>query len=239
MASALADWRAIRSGSVFRPRSASQASNGPGMPPPLEQAGSDGVVHHHGRARRGRQRAEAGQVGHPQQRVGRRLGPQHRRPGGQRALDRGQVPQVHEDRAGAVRPQPVRQHPAPVVAVLRQHDALTPRGQRQHQGHRGGLARGEGHRLGVLQAAERLLESFPARVAVPAVAAARARGALRHVDARRSERRRRGLARYPLGTGVDQPGFGGERLSHRSRSHRSLGHRSLSHRGRRMLQYNL
>ena len=35
MASALCDWRAIRSGSVFSPRSASQASNGPGMPPPL------------------------------------------------------------------------------------------------------------------------------------------------------------------------------------------------------------
>ena len=37
MASALADWRAIRSGSVFRPRSASQASNGPGMAPPLDR----------------------------------------------------------------------------------------------------------------------------------------------------------------------------------------------------------
>ncbi len=37
MASALADWRASRSGSVFRPRSASQASNGPGMPPPLDR----------------------------------------------------------------------------------------------------------------------------------------------------------------------------------------------------------
>jgi len=35
MASALSDWRAIRSGRVFRPRSASQASNGPGIPPPL------------------------------------------------------------------------------------------------------------------------------------------------------------------------------------------------------------
>ena len=159
MASALADWRAIRSGSVLRPRSASQASNGPGMPPPLdrqarsaasrsgsrlttapritsecpetalvseyseavapglerplEQAGGDGVVHDHGRARRGRQGAEPGQVGHPEQRVGRRLGPQHRRRGGQLALDGGQVPQVHRDRHGAVRPQPVRQDPPP------------------------------------------------------------------------------------------------------------------------------
>jgi len=224
MASALADWRAIRSGSVFRPRSASQASNGPGMPPPLEQAGSDGVVHHHGRARRGRQRAEAGQVGHPQQRVGRRLGPQHRRPGGQRALDRGQVPQVHEDRAGAVRPQPVRQHPAPVVAVLGKHDALPARRQRQHQRHRGRLTGGEGDRLRVLQAAERLLERLPARIAVPAVATSRARGPLRDVDARRGERRRGGLTGHPFGAGVDQPGFGRELLSHRHS---------------KMLQYNL
>ncbi len=270
MASALADWRAIRSGSVFRPRSASQASNGPGMPPPLdrqalsvrqqpgvaadhgaqddvgvpgyrlgqrvqrgrragverplEQSGGHGVVDHHGRARRGRDPGQPGQVGHPEQRVGRRLGPQQGRSGRQFALDGRQVPQVHRDRAGAVWPQAVRQHPAPVVAVLRQHDALAPRGQRQHQRHRGRLAGGEGHRLRVLQAAERLLERLPAGVAVPAVTTARARGPLRDVHARRDEGRRGGLAGCPFGARVDQPGFGGEYVSHRRR---------------RMLQYNL
>ena len=74
------------------------------------------------------------------------------------------------DRFGAVRPQLVREHPGPVVAVGGQHDALPALGQREHQRHRGCLAGGEGHRLGVLQAAERLLQRFPARVAVPAVA---------------------------------------------------------------------
>ena len=156
---------------------------------PLKQAGGGGVVHDHGRVRRSRGLGQPGQVGDPQQRVGRRLGPQHRRCRLQLARHRGQVPQVDVDRDGAVRPQPVREHPGPVVAVGGQHDAVAALGQREHQRHRGGLPGGEDHRLRVLQAAERLLQRFPARVAVPAVAPFPPRLALGHVDAGRHQRR--------------------------------------------------
>ena len=76
----------------------------------------------------------------------------------------------------------------------------------------------------VSEAAERLLERFPAGVAVAAVATSRVRGPLRDVDARRDERRRGRPAGHPFGARVNQPGFGGKHVSHQRR---------------RMLQYNL
>ena len=64
------------------------------------------------------------------------------------------------------------------------------------------------------EAAERLLECFPAGVAVAAVATSRVRGPLRDVDARRGERRRGEPAGHPFGARVNQPGFGGKHVSH-------------------------
>ena len=170
----------------------------------LQQAGRDRVVHDHGRIRGRGQPGEPGQIRDPKQRVGWRLRPQHRGARDEVMLDLRQVEQVGGYGGGAVRPQPVGEHPGVVVAVTGEHDLLAPLRQREHQRHRRGLARGEDHRFGVLDHAEGLLQRLPARVSVPPVGAGRIGLAPGGVHAGRDQRRRGGRTRKPLRARVDQ-----------------------------------
>ncbi len=72
-------------------------------------------------------------------------------------LDGGQVLLVDQDRYRAMRSQLVRQRPCVVVAIVRQQDLVPAAGQREHQGHRRGLAGAEQDRAGLLDRAQRLL----------------------------------------------------------------------------------
>ena len=179
---------------------------------PLQQPGGDRVVHHERRVARRRDLAEGSQVGHLQQRVGGRLGPQHgwRRP--QCRADRVEVELVDRHRVGAMRAQPARERPRVVVAAPGEYDATPARGQREHQRHRRRLAGRERHRgrARPLDVGQRRLDGRPARVGVPPVPALRIRLALRHIGAGDEHWRRQRGARVAICPRVDELRFRAE-----------------------------
>ena len=160
----------------------------------LQEAGRDGVVHHHRGSRGRRELGQPGDVAHAKQRVGRRLCPQQRGRGPKLALDPGEIGQVGQDRPGTVRAQPLRECAGVVITVGGEQDLVPVLAERQHQGHRCCLAGGEDEGAGPFDGAQRRFERLPARVAAAPVGAGRIRFSTQHEDAGGDERRRRRLA---------------------------------------------
>lgn len=214
MASAFDDARSIRSVGVPGKRFGQRVHrrHRAELERPLQQPRRHRVVHHERRGSRQGERGERLEVGDPQQRVGRRLCPEHGGARGERLANRGQVEQVNRRGRRPVRPQLRGKRPRVVVAVGGEHDPLPALRERQHQRHRRRLSRREADRdrARPLQRREPRLHIIPAGIAHPPVTAIGIRLPRRHVHAGRQQRRPDGCPLLPRGPAVNHPRLRGK-----------------------------